>query len=368
MVASWTCANKPSMTQPRNSNAEVGTRNAELGPARLFRVPRFAFRVGFVAASIPIANRSLPHPASRRGIPVARSIRASAYTVRDVPGDVSAHRAARASAEGRRRVASRARAASIPRPKPTPDGHTGSQPRQPRQRSRCTTTAGSSGASSPASSARMSSMRPRGLSASSPVARNVGHAWRQKPQWTQESSAANPPRASATASTGTVLAFDRDRDRVSGIEGVPQPRDEGAHAFAVGAEVAHGAAQRPGGAFHRKGDLLSGERAAQPPQPVDGRLARPAQGAGAGARRYPLVTYLMLDEVEQVIARVGEPADAEGDRSRGERLRRSHPERVRLVGTQRRELAPGRRPQPGFLGPDEGGGARETHREDPAIA
>src|SRR2546426_5675371 len=92
----------------------------------------------------------------------------------------------------------------------------------------------------------MSSMRPRGLSASSPVARNVGHAWRQKPQWTQESSAANPPRASATASTGTVLAFDRDRDRVSGIEGVPQPRDEGAHAFAVGAEVAHGAAQRPG--------------------------------------------------------------------------------------------------------------------------
>src|SRR3989440_2477022 len=127
MVASWTGANKPSRTQPRNSNAEVGTRNADLGPAALFRVPRLGFRVGFVAASIPIATRSLPPPASRRGIPVARSIRASAYTVRDVPGDVSAHRAARASAEGRRRVASRARAASIPRPKPTPDGQTRSE-------------------------------------------------------------------------------------------------------------------------------------------------------------------------------------------------------------------------------------------------
>src|SRR5438093_9211968 len=38
-------------------------------------------------------------------------------------------------------------------------------------------------------------MRPRGPSASSPVARKVGHAWRQKPQWTQASSASNPPRS-----------------------------------------------------------------------------------------------------------------------------------------------------------------------------
>src|SRR3989441_6135320 len=114
---------------------------------------------------------------------------------------------------------------------------------------------GSSGASSPRSRARISSMRPRGLSASSPVARNVGQAWRQKPQWTQESSAAKPPRAPATASTGTVLAFDRDGDRVSRIEGLPQAGDEGADALAVRAEVAHRATQRPGSALHGQGDL-----------------------------------------------------------------------------------------------------------------
>src|SRR3989449_8588479 len=309
------------MMQPRKSRTDGAglgrtASDAAGGALRLRPSRSVPFRLGRVAASIPRANRNRPQPARRRGSPVARRSRARAYTTRETPGVVSAHSAARASRGTPRARAICSRAASSPWPYPTPDGHTGSQPRHPRQRSRWRVRNRSSGPSSPRSRARMSSMRPRGLSASSPVARNVGQAWRQKPQWTQESSAANPPRASATASTGTVLAFDRDRDRVAGIEGVPQPRDEGAHAFAVGAEVAHGAAQRPGGAFHREGDLLSGERATQPPQPVDGRLARPAQGAGAGARRYPLVTYLMLDEVEQVIARVGEPADAEGDRSR----------------------------------------------------
>ena len=158
----------------------------------LHRPPR---TFGAVAPSIPIANRTRPQPASQRGIPVARSARARAYTTRDTPPSVMAARARRASAGTPRRSAISARAAASPRPYPTPEGHTGSHPRQPRQRSRCSARAGSSGASSPASSARISSMRPRGLSASSPVARNVGHAWRQKPQCTQGSSAANPPRS-----------------------------------------------------------------------------------------------------------------------------------------------------------------------------
>src|SRR5256886_3800647 len=360
MVASWTCANKPSMTQPRNSNAEVGTRNAELGPARLFRVPRFAFRVGFVAASIPIANRSLPHPASRRGIPVARSIRASAYTVRDVPGDVSAHGAARASAEGRRRVASRARAASIPRPKPTPDGQTGSQPRQPRQRSRWSRRAGSSGASSPASSARIRSMRPRGLSASSPVARNVGHAWRQNPQWTHVSSASNPPR-SVICRGGSVGAFDRHYERFAGVERASQACHERADALAVGAEVAHRAPDGPRSALQRERHLEPGEGPAQPAQAVDGRLPRPADRSDARARRYPFVTHLVLQQIEQLVARVPKAAGAEGDRAGGEALRRPHPEAVRLLGAQRREPAAARPAQARLLGGDEGPRARQPH-------
>ena len=70
----------------------------------------------FVAASIPIAKRSLPHPANHRGIPVARSTRAKAYTSRESPGVVRAARAARA-VQGRRRPRARSsRAASRPWP------------------------------------------------------------------------------------------------------------------------------------------------------------------------------------------------------------------------------------------------------------
>ena len=110
------------MTQPLNKRADEGGRERSGAVEAGVRSPPFtAFQrrpppFAALAASIPIAKRILPHPASQPGIPVARSIRASAYTMRDVPGDVSAHSATRASAVGRRRVASRARAASIPRP------------------------------------------------------------------------------------------------------------------------------------------------------------------------------------------------------------------------------------------------------------
>ena len=63
------------------------------------------------------------------------------------------------------------RAASSPRPYPTPEGQTGSHPRQPRHASRCSNSAGSWGLISPRSRARISTMRPRGLSPSSPVTR-----------------------------------------------------------------------------------------------------------------------------------------------------------------------------------------------------
>src|SRR5437016_1208977 len=176
------------MTQPLNKATDCRTVGRSDGDGRRFPSGRPTVRLsGAVLASIPIANRTRPHPASQLGIPVARSARATAYTSRDSPGVV--------------------RAASV------------------------------------------------------------------------------APRTPATASTDTVLAFDRDRDRVSGIEGVPQARDEGADALAVGAEVAHRATQRPGRALHGQGDLLSGERAAQPPQPVHRRLAGPAQRPRTGTRR-----------------------------------------------------------------------------------
>ena len=106
------------MTQPLNKATDCRTVGLTDGGCGRFPSDRPTVRRsdGFVAANIPIANRILPHPASRPGIPLARNSRASAYTMRDVPGVVSAHRAARASAGGRRRVASTARAASIPRP------------------------------------------------------------------------------------------------------------------------------------------------------------------------------------------------------------------------------------------------------------
>src|SRR2546425_153347 len=108
------------MTQPRNSRADRGGRGrAEaVGDARFLPPPTAPFRplppTGAVLASIPIANRSLLHPASAEGIPVTRSARASAYTSPESPGVVRAASAARAAQEGRRAVASSSRAAASP--------------------------------------------------------------------------------------------------------------------------------------------------------------------------------------------------------------------------------------------------------------
>ena len=111
-------------------------------------------------------------------------------------------------------------------------------------------------------------MRPRGLSASSPVARNVGQAWRQNPQCTQVSRAANPPRGLGgvpAASTGTVIAFDRDRERVARIEGAAQAGDQRPDPLAVGTEVSHRAPQGPGSPFDGERHFEDREGAPQAP-------------------------------------------------------------------------------------------------------
>src|SRR5438034_8434806 len=80
MVASCTWEKRPSITQPLKSRAGEVVEDGG-GWGRLLRdAPPPAFpnllrpppTSGAVAPSIAIANRTRPHPASRRGIPVAR--------------------------------------------------------------------------------------------------------------------------------------------------------------------------------------------------------------------------------------------------------------------------------------------------------
>ena len=68
----------------------------------------------------------------------------------------------------------------------TPDGQAVTHAMQPRQLSHALTCAGDIGPSS-SWPARMSRMRPRGESISSPHSTYVGHVGRQKPQCTQSS-------------------------------------------------------------------------------------------------------------------------------------------------------------------------------------
>src|SRR5438552_5852337 len=118
------------MMQPRNRTVEV----VEVGEGwwRLLRgappptstvLHRPSPSLGFVAASIPIANPNLFHPASHAGTPVLRSARTSAYTNREIAGVVRAHSASLARTGAPRCVVMTSRAASSPRPYPTPDGH-----------------------------------------------------------------------------------------------------------------------------------------------------------------------------------------------------------------------------------------------------
>ncbi len=156
------------MTQPRNNRAELRAASCEddVVPSKLE-----ARRSPLVLATIPIMNPIRPLPASRAGIPVSRSILVSAmigFQSHFLRNTASIMRAMSGMPRSR---ASIARAASSPLPYSTPDGHTGSQPRQPRQASRCWATASSPGWKMAAERPRMRTMRPRGESASSAVAR-----------------------------------------------------------------------------------------------------------------------------------------------------------------------------------------------------
>lgn len=157
-------------------------------------------RQGTVAASIPARKPGRDSPASQpaRGR-AARAKLDHGPRQRGSASSVAAHRAAAATG---RRSAIKLRLASSASPYRTPEGHTGSHPRHPRQRSKCITSAGSPASRSPRARARISTIRPRGLSLSSPVTKNVGQLWRQKPQCTQGSSPANARAVIANPTAG----------------------------------------------------------------------------------------------------------------------------------------------------------------------
>src|SRR5438874_1753250 len=163
-------------------------------------------------------------------------------------------------------------------------------------------------------------------------------------------------------------AFDGHHERLARVERAPQPGDERPYAFAVGPEMADRCARRPGGALERERHFEPRERAAQPPQAVHGGLAAPANRSDARARRDPLVPHLMLQEVNELVARVGQSAHAERHRPRGEALGRTHPQGVRLVRAERGEASSGGGAQRCFFGGHEGGRAGETDRQHPPFA
>src|SRR5512141_1817261 len=98
-----------------------------------------------------------------------------------------------------------------------------------------------------------------------------------------------------------MLALEGAAEGEPRSEGVAEPADEPAHAFAVGAEVADGVTDRPRRALDRHRDLARGGRAAHGAEPLHRRLAGPAQHPAAGARRHESLIQMMGDEIERVV-------------------------------------------------------------------
>src|SRR6266487_4431180 len=115
--------------------------------------------------------------------------------------------------------------------------------------------------------------------------------------------------------------------------------DEGADPLTIRPEVTDGATLWPRCTLERERDFESGERAAQPLEPIDARVTGPADGARRRRCGDPFVAELVLQQIEQLVAGSGHAANAEGHRTDREPLGQSHPEAVRLLGAQRAEAA-----------------------------
>ena len=186
-VARLVSANSPSITQPVSSATVPRVAvAAALVPRRRSHARRVDSSIAIAkpgrpgsrdsSARRPVARITRPPSIARRSSARPREHRAGSPARRAESAD--ARRAWRASPRADGRTA---------RPTGTPSRTRGSRGTA----SMCVATSRSPAASVPSSNARMSTMRPRGLSFSSSSVRYVGHAWRQKPQCTH----ASMPRA-----------------------------------------------------------------------------------------------------------------------------------------------------------------------------
>ena len=130
---------------------------------------------GAEAASIAMPSRAPPGgpaPAGSRvssaGIRVARRRRPASMASRTIHAVPNTRRTARTRSGGRRASRPTCRASSRRWPYSTPEGQTGSQARQPRQRPTWVWKASAPGSSLPSTTACIRYSRPRGESASSP--------------------------------------------------------------------------------------------------------------------------------------------------------------------------------------------------------
>src|SRR5206468_4037893 len=171
-----TLTSAPSRSTPRNGAPSAGAARAAAQPSR---------------PGNRAARRARPSRAPMSTIRAARARRRGRATVSS---------AVRANAPPSSRSRRTSRAPSMIRPNGTPDGHAVSHARQTRHASRCPTVV-SLGAAGVAMTVRISWMRPRGESASSPSTRYVGQSLRQSPHETPI-----VPRGAGTGQTGGAIA------------------------------------------------------------------------------------------------------------------------------------------------------------------
>ena len=116
------------------------------------------------------------------------------------------------------------------------------------------------------------------------------------------------------------------------IEAVAQPAHQLPHTLAVRAEVAQRPAQRPGCPLQRHRDLPRRGRATQRAQPLDRRVAGPADHAGAGARADQAFIQIVREEVDRIVHPVAQHAEPKRDGPAETAARHQAPERGRAIG------------------------------------
>ena len=125
------------------------------------------------------------------------------------------------------------------------------------------------------------------------------------------------------------------------------------------------APDRPGRALERHGDLAGGRGAADGAEPLDRRVAGPADHAGAGAGGEQVLVEIVRQQVDGLVDAVAQHAKPERDRPALAAARDQAPEGGRAIGGQRLpgEVGDGR--QAPHVALDGGVGAEEPRGQHP---